>query len=115
MNSPELVRQLPNDMIAVAWHYSMPDDGSGNFDPWITPFTNAGMETWVSPSANRGNRIDADDDNNLKTIRAFVADGQRLGATGMLNTVWDDGGEGLFDQNWYSVLFGAAASWQSGR
>jgi len=115
MNSPELVRQLPKDMIAVAWHYSMPDDGSGHFDRWVTPFTNAGMEVWVSPSANRGNRIDADDDTNLRTIQAFVADGQRLGATGMLNTVWDDGGEGLFDQNWYSVLFGAAASWRSGR
>jgi hypothetical protein len=115
MNSPELVRQLPRDMIAVVWHYSMPDDGSGHFDGWITPFTNAGMETWVSPSANRGNRIDADDDNNLRTIQAFVADGQRLGATGMFNTVWDDGGEGLFDQNWYSVLFGAAASWQGGK
>ena len=115
MNSPETVPRLPKDMIAVAWHYSMPDDGSGHFDSWITPFTNAGMETWVSPSANRGNRIDADDDNNLRTIQTFVADGQRLGATGMFNTVSDDGGEGLFDQNWYSVLFGAAASWQSGK
>ena len=115
MNSPDLVPQIPSNMIAVAWHYSLPDDGSGSFDRWITPFTRAGIETWVSPSANRGNRIDADDDNNLRTIQAFVADGQRLGATGMFNTVWVDGGEGLFDQDWYSVLFGAAASWQSGR
>jgi len=115
MNSPELVKSLPRDMVAVAWKYSMPDDGSVHFDSWIKPFVDAGIETWVAPSANRGNRIFPDNDNNLKTIQAFVADGQRLGATGMFNTVWDDGGEGLFEQDWYGVLFGAAASWQSGQ
>jgi hypothetical protein len=32
----------------------------------------------------------------------------------MLNTVWNDDGEGIFDENWFGVLFGAAAGWQSG-
>jgi hypothetical protein len=111
MNSPELVKTLPKDMIAVAWQYDPPE---GGFDRFITPFTNAGIETWVSPSANRGTRIDPDNGNNLITIQQFVAAGQRLGATGMLNTVWADGGEGIFEQDWYSILFGAAASWQPG-
>lgn len=111
MNSPELVKTLPKDMIAVAWQYSPPE---GGFDKWITPFTNAGIETWVSPSASRGERIYPDYDNDLKTIQGFVADGQRLGATGMFNTVWDDYGCGIFEQDWYGVLFGAAASWQPG-
>ncbi|MGO4514167.1 glycoside hydrolase family 20 zincin-like fold domain-containing protein [Terriglobus sp. 2YAB30_2] len=112
MNSPESVKNLPKDMIAVPWQYSMQEHG---FDKWIAPFRDSGIETWVAPSANRGNRIFPDNDNNLKTIQAFVTDGQRLGSTGMLNTVWNDGGEGIFEQNWYGVLYGASSSWQSGK
>jgi hexosaminidase len=29
-------------------------------------------------------------------------------------TVWNDDGEGLFNQDWYGVLFGAVAAWQPG-
>ena len=43
-----------------------------------------------------------------------MRDGQKLGSTGMLNTVWNDDGEGIFDENWFGVLFGAAAGWQPG-
>jgi hypothetical protein len=50
----------------------------------------------------------------LGNIRGFVRDGQKLGAKGMLNTVWNDDGEGIFDENWFGVLFGAAAGWQPG-
>ena len=46
-----------------------------------------------------------------KNITLTAADGQKLGATGMLNTVWNDDGEGIFDENWFGVLFGVAAAW----
>jgi hexosaminidase len=111
MNDPALVPKLPHDMIAVAWEYSPQPQG---FSRWLDPYTKAGMETWVSPGVNNWKRVYPNYDASLRNIQGFVADGQKAGATGMLNTVWDDDGEGLFLENWYGILFGAAASWQSG-
>ncbi len=111
MKSPDLVPNLPHDMIAVPWEYDPHPEG---FQRFIEPYTNAHMETWVAPGVNDWNRVWPDFDMGLRNIQGFVADGQRAGSTGMLNTVWDDDGEGLFLEDWYGILFGAAASWQPG-
>src|SRR6266568_5018837 len=110
VNSPDLVGTLPKDMIAVPWVY----DARPDFTPEILPFTKAGLETWVAPGVNNWNRLYPNNNEALGNIRAFVRDGQKLGATGMLNTVWNDDGEGIFDENWFGILFGAAAGWQAG-
>jgi hexosaminidase len=110
VNSPDLVATLPKDMIAVPWRY----DAEPDFTPLILPFTKAGLETWVAPGVNNWSRLYPNNNEALGNIRAFVRDGQKLGSTGMLNTVWNDDGEGIFDENWFGVLFGAAASWQAG-
>ncbi len=108
--SPALVQSLPKSMLAVAWNYW----SFSGFERSLKPFTDAGIETWVAPGVNNWNRVYPNNDVALRNIQGFVRDGQRLGATGMLNTNWDDDGEGIFNQVWYGVLFGAAASWQKG-
>ena len=110
VKSPELVGTLPKDMIAVPWEY----DAKPNFKPIIEPFTKAGLETWVAPGVANWNRLYPNNNQALGNIRAFVRDGQALGSTGVINTVWNDDGEGIFDENWFGVLFGAAAGWQAG-
>ncbi len=111
MKNPELVRTLPKDMIAVAWEYDPHPEG---YDRWLQPFRDAGMETWVATGVSNWDRVYPDNDAALQNIQRFVADGQRLGSTGVLNTVWNDDGDALFLENWYGVLFGAAAGWQPG-
>ena len=110
VNHPKLVASLPKEMVAVAWSYG----ASNSFDKQITPFTEAGFETWVAPGVSSWNRVYPNNNIAFVNIRNFVRDGQRLGATGLLNTSWDDDGEALFNQTWAGVLFGAAAGWQSG-
>lgn len=109
-NSPELVGTLPKDMIAVPWHY----DAQPDFTKAIEPFKKAGLETWVAPGVSNWSRLYPNNNVALDNIRGFVRDGQKLGSKGMLNTVWNDDGEGIFDENWFGVLFGAAAAWQAG-
>jgi hypothetical protein len=108
--SPELVRSLPKDMVAVAWGYG----SNPNPERLLRTFVDAGMETWVSPGVNGWNRVYPNNDVALRNIQAMARVGQRLGSTGLLNTSWDDDGEAIFNQQWYGVLFGAAASWQPG-
>ena len=110
VKSPELVGTLPKDMIALPWEYRVRPD----YKPIIEPFIKAGLETWVSPGVSNWSRLYPNNNAALTNIRIFVRDGQALGATGVMNTVWNDDGEGIFDQNWFGVLFGAAAGWQSG-
>jgi hypothetical protein len=111
MESPELVKTLPRDMIAVAWVYNPQPKG---YDSWLLPYVNAGMETWVAPGINNWRLVYPNFNAGLDNIQGFVRDGQRLGSTGELNTVWNDLGEGLFNMDWYGALFGAAAGWQPG-
>jgi hexosaminidase len=114
-DSPDLLKDLPQSFkdstIAVAWVYNPEPHG---YDRFLTPFTNAGMETWVAPSVNNFRKVYPNNNYALENIQRFTADGQRLGSTGQLNTIWNDDGEGLFNQDWYGILFGAAAAWQKG-
>ncbi|MBC7561500.1 MAG: beta-N-acetylhexosaminidase [Gemmatimonadaceae bacterium] len=110
MESPQLVNILPKEMLAVCWDYW----SFNGFERCLKPFKDAGMETWVAPGVNNWNHVYPNNAVALRNIQAFVRDGQAFGATGVLNTNWDDDGDALFEQVWYGVLFGAAAGWQQG-
>jgi hexosaminidase len=107
---PDAVAGLPKDMIAVPWNYS----DTANFEKLIEPFAKAGMETWVAPGDSNWNQVYPLDQTALWNIQEFIGAGQKMGSTGALTTVWNDDGEGLFNMDWYGVLFGAAAAWQPG-
>jgi hypothetical protein len=110
-NDPSAVERLPKDMIAIPWIYWHQD----NYDPNILPFKKAGIETWVAPGDANWRVVYPIGKTALDNISGFVESGQRLGSTGELTTVWNDDGEGLFNQDWFGVLFGAAAGWQPGK
>ena len=114
-DSPAQVKAMPQSFkdatIAVAWGYSPTPKG---FLHQIKPFTDAGLEVWVAPSINNYRQVYPNQQLGLEDIQEFTRDGQRYGATGQLNTLWDDDGESLANHNWYGILFGCAAAWQQG-
>ena len=114
-DAPALLKALPpsikDQTIAVAWGYTPKPKG---FAAELKPYTDAGIETWVAPSINNYRQVYPNQQLALDDIQQFTRDGQRFGATGQLNTIWNDDGESLANQNWYGILFGAAAAWQPG-
>ena len=113
--SPDLLKAMPadfkRDTIAIAWEYNPNPHG---FSRYLKPYTDAGFETWVASGINNWNRVYPNYNNGLQNIQQFTRDGQAMGATGQLNTLWNDDGESLASNNWYGILFGAAAAWQQG-
>jgi hypothetical protein len=113
--SPDLLKGMPDDFkkntIAISWHYSPSDTG---FTKYLNYFKSAGFEFWVSPGINNWSRVYPNYNMGLENIQQFTRDGQSMGATGQLNTIWYDDGEALAANNWYGILFGCAASWQQG-
>lgn len=108
---PAAVPGLPKDMIAIPWIYWHED----SYDHDILPFKKAGIETWVAPGAANWSVVYPNVAGSLDNITGFVEAGQRLGSTGELTVVWNDDGEGLFNLDWFPVLYGAAAGWQPGK
>ncbi len=115
-NSPDLLKALPasfkQDTIAISWHYGLP--GPNGFTKYIHDFRDAGFTFWIAPGINNWSRVYPNYNNGLANIQVFTAEGQSLGATGQLNTLWYDDGEALASNNWFGILFGAAAAWQQG-
>jgi hexosaminidase len=110
LHHPDLIGNIPKDLIVMNWQYGARED----FWTSIKPFQDAGLQQFVCPGAQTWNQIFPNTDAAAKNIINFVRDGQKAGAVGMMNTTWDDDGETLFDQAWYPIALGAAASWQEG-
>jgi hexosaminidase len=108
---PDAIPGLPKDMIAIPWTYGH----NASYDHFILPFQNAGIETWVAPGDANWKQVYPIEKTALDNIANFTEAGQRLGSTGLLTVAWNDDGEGLFNQDWFGMLFGAAAGWQPGK
>ena len=108
LNHPDLIGQIPKEMIVANWKYSPQE----NYDSQIKPFKDAGLEQWICPGVWGWNQIFPNVDASSKNIINFVRDGLAAGSQGMLNTTWDDDGESLFEMTWYGIVLGGAASWQ---
>ncbi len=112
---PDLLKDMPQSFkdstIAVAWEYNPQARG---YDKYLTPFTKRGSRHGLRRASIIFERCTRITILRLRIFSGSLPMGKRLGSTGQLNTIWNDDGEGLFNQDWYGILFGAAAAWQKG-
>jgi hypothetical protein len=110
LHHPELVSELPEDVILLDWHYQASDDY-----PSVRTFAQSGRAFWVCPGTSSWNALFPRIENANVNIRTLARLGREHGAEGLLNTDWGDHGHyqplGL---SWYGYAYGAEQSWTGG-
>ncbi len=111
LNHPELVSELPEDVILLDWHYEAEDEY-----PSVNLFADHGRTFWVCPGTSSWNTLFPRIENSNANIRNLVQAGAERGAEGLLNTDWGDHGHYQpLGQSWYGYAFGAAQGWSGGQ
>lgn len=107
LHHPELIPELPEDVIVLDWHYEAERD-------WTLSrkFADAGRTFYVCPGTSSWNALFPRLATSRANIRGFGAAGTEYGAAGMLNTDWGDGGHpNLLGHSLYGFAYGAQIGW----
>ncbi len=106
-NHPELVSELPDDVIVLDWGYDQDHD----FER-ARLFAEAGLELYICPGTTGWARLLNGVDNAELNIRRFAAAGLRHGAKGFLLTDWGDHGHyNTLGGSMHGIWLGAAVAW----
>lgn len=106
---PELVTQLPADVVPVPWYYAAKPD----YTAWVEPFGKARKPMVVAPGVTCWNEIFPDYTTTFTNIDGFIAAGRKHGAIGVINTGWTDDAQTIYRMALPGMAYGAAASWQA--
>ena len=88
LKHPELVGELPKDMIALDWGY----EGNHPFMEEAAKFQEAGLDFYVCPGTSSWNSLGGRVENMRENMMAAEKAGHRYGAKGFMVTDWGDGG-----------------------
>lgn len=108
MQHPELIRELPPDVIALEWGY----EADHPFDTDGRKFAEAGVPFHVCPGASSWCSIAGRGDNARANLLNAARSGIEYGAEGFLITDWGDHGHWQYlPVSYAGFAFGAAVSW----
>jgi hypothetical protein len=107
---PELIRELPKNVIALTWGY----EANHPFDTEAAQFAKAKIPFYVCPGTSTWQTLIGKHDNALANLRAAAKAGKKFGAIGFLNTDWGDGGHPQpLAVSWPLFAAGAALAWNA--
>ena len=108
LHYPELVRELPRDVIALNWGY----EANHPFDREAAVFAKSGIPFYVCPGTSTWMTLIGRHDNCFANLRRAAKAGLKQGAIGYLNTDWGDGGHPQpLAVSYLPYMAGAALSW----
>lgn len=111
LKHPELIPDIPKDVIAMEWGYEELHDFRGKG----TQFADSGLEFHVCPGTSSWNTITGRTANAIGNLRNAGIEGLAAGATGYLNTDWGDNGHLQYlPVSYLGFLYGGCASWNAG-
>jgi hexosaminidase len=108
LNHPELIPELPEGAIALAWGY----EADHPYADQCKKFAEAGIPFYVCPGTSAWNTIIGRTDNAVGNLLNAAVNGSANGARGYLNTDWGDGGHWQqMPISYLGYAYGAAVSW----
>jgi hexosaminidase len=110
LHYPELIKDLPNDVIALNWGY----EKDHPFDREAGTFAQSKLSFYVCPGTATWMSLIGRHDTAFANLRSAANAGRKHGAMGYLNTDWGDGGHPQpLAVSYAPYLVGAAVSWCS--
>ncbi len=111
LHYPELVKELPRDVVALNWGY----EAGHPFDREGEIFAKSKIPYYVCPGTSTWMTLIGRHDNAFANLKEAARAGRKHGATGYLNTDWGDGGHPQpLAVSYLPFILGAAASWCPG-
>jgi hypothetical protein len=108
LSHPELIRELPKDMIALNWGY----EADHPFEREAGLFGKSKVPFYVCPGTSAWMSLIGRHDSGFANLRQAAEAGRKHGAIGYLNTDWGDGGHPQpLAVSYMPYLLGAALGW----
>lgn len=112
VNHPELVAELPKNMIALVWGYDSKFSAGKN----LNLFKNADIEYYVCPGTSTWNSIIGRNHDAFLNLENAALKGKEYNAKGFLNTCWGDYGHWQpLSVSYPTILLGAAYAWNQNK
>lgn len=106
---PELLERLPQDVTVLDWHHG------ADVDPdRLRGLKHHGRQFYACPGVNSWDCLFPRLHEASANIARFAAGAAKHGASGLMNTDWEDGGGYNFmEYSWHGYLLGAERAWNT--
>ena len=108
LHNPELIPQLPRDIIALNWGY----EADHAFNRQAPLFARSGIPFYICPGTSSWQSITGRTPNCLGNLANAARNGLKYGASGFFITDWGDFGHHQFQPvSYWGIAAGAAYAW----